>query len=307
MTDVPIDSLREALHARAAALGFPDTSAALITDHFLDAELRGAPTHGAERMRWLAGFRDLEPEAHPRLVERSDGLARWDGAGAVGYVALAEALDHEADAAPEGARLVVVGRCFPTGRLGWFAERVARRGLLCLLVATSTPRIVHPDGGPPLLGTNPICLALPGRDGPTVVDVSMGRVTYGTVLHAAATGALLPEGAARRPDRSPETDPAQVIADRAGIVPFGADQAYKGFAVATAVELLCGALAGTDDYSAVGLVAHPQADPVAWLRRVVEGRRVPGDHSRARLEQAVRRGTVTIPDDLWAWLRASGA
>ena len=230
-------------HARAAALGFPDGAAALITDHFLDAELRGAPTHGAERMRWLSGFRDLEPEAHPRLVERNDGLARWDGAGAIGYVALAEVLDHEADAPPDGARLVVVGRCFPTGRLGWFAERVARRGLMCLLVATSTPRIVHPDGGPPLLGTNPFCLALPGDDGPTVVDVSMGRITYGTVLHAAATGALLPEGAARRPDGSAETDPAQVIADRAGIVPIGADQAHKGFALAAVVELLCGALA----------------------------------------------------------------
>ena len=304
MTDVPIDALRAALHARAAALGFPDSSAALITDHFLDAELRGAPTHGAERMRWLAGFRDLQPDAHPRLVERSEGLARWDGNGAVGYVALAEALDHEVEHAPAGARLVVVGRCFPTGRLGWFGERVARRGLLCLLVATSTPRIVHPDGGPPLLGTNPICLALPGDEGVSVVDVSMGRVTYGTVLHAAATGRRLPEGAARRPDGTPETDPAQVIADRAGIVPFGADQAYKGFAIAAGVELLCGALAGTDDYAAVALIARPEADPVAWLRRVVEGRRVPGERSRAELEAATARGSVAVPDDLWAWLSA---
>jgi LDH2 family malate/lactate/ureidoglycolate dehydrogenase len=304
MTDVPIDSLREALHARAAALGFPDAAADLITDHFLDAELRGAPTHGAERMRWLSGFRDLEPTAHPRLIERSEGLARWDGNGAVGYVALAEALDHEAAEAPDGARLVVVGRCFPTGRLGWFAERVARRGLMCTLVATSTPRIVHPDGGPPLLGTNPICLALPGDPDPTIVDVSMGRVTYGTVLHAAATGARLPDGAARRPDGSSEADPHQVIADLAGIVPFGGDQAYKGFAIAAAVELLCGALAGTDHYAAVALIGRPQADPVAWLRRVVEGRRLPGDRSRAALGEATRRGAVTIPDDLWEWLSA---
>jgi LDH2 family malate/lactate/ureidoglycolate dehydrogenase len=132
----------------------------------------------------------------------------------------------------------------------------------------------------------------------------MGRVTYGTVLHAAATGARLPEGAARRPDGSPETDPAQVIADRAGIVPFGVDQAYKGFALAAGVELLCGALAGTDDYAAIALITHAEADPVAWLRRVVEGRRVPGDRSSAELEAATARGAVTIPDDLWAWLSA---
>ena len=46
---------------------------------------------------------------------------------------------------------------------------------------------------------------------------------------------------------------------------------------------------------------------MAWLRRVVEGRRVPGDHSHDRLDEALRRGTVTIPDDLWTWLAAAGA
>ncbi|HEY3766661.1 MAG TPA: Ldh family oxidoreductase [Gaiellales bacterium] len=302
MADVSIDELRSALHARAVALGFADAAAALITDHFLDAELRGAPTHGAERMRWLAGFPHLAPTAEPRQIERSEGLTRWDGSDAVGYVALAQALDSELEAAPDGAQLVVVSHCFPTGRLGWFAERVARRGLVCLLTATSTARIVHPDGGPPLLGTNPFCLALPGPAGPTVLDVSMGEVTYGAVLHAAATGARLPEGALRRADGSAESDPREVIADRAGIVPMGGDLAYKGFALAAMVELLCGALAGTDGFAAVALLAAPQAEPVARLRALVDGRRFPGDHSAATHAAALRRGRVTIPDDLWSWL-----
>ncbi len=59
-------------------------------------------------MRWLSGFSDLAPTARPRRARAREGLARWDGAGAVGYVALAEALDRELDAAPDGARLVVV-------------------------------------------------------------------------------------------------------------------------------------------------------------------------------------------------------
>ncbi len=302
MADVSIDELRSALHTRAVALGFPDTAAALITDHFLDAELRGAPTHGAERMRWLAGFPKLAPTAEPRQLERSEGLTRWDGEDAVGYVALAQALDSELEAAPDGAQLVVVSHCFPTGRLGWFAERVARRGLVCLLTATSTARIVHPDGGPPLVGTNPLCLALPGPAGPTVVDVSMGEVTYGAVLHAAATGGRLPEGALRRADGSAETDPREVIADRAGIVPMGGDRAYKGFALAAIVELLCGALAGTDGFAAVALLAAPQAEPVARLRALVDGRRFPGDRSADTYAAALCRGRVTIPGDLWTWL-----
>jgi LDH2 family malate/lactate/ureidoglycolate dehydrogenase len=304
VAEVSIAALHEALLARAAGLGFEPSRAAIVCDHFLDAELRGAATHGAERMRWLAGFSHPDPNVRPRQTGRSEGLSRWDGAGAVGYAALAEALDRETDPAPTGARLVVVERCFPTGRLGWFAERVARRGLVCLLTATSTARIAHPGGGPPILGTNPICLALPGPGEPTVVDVSMGRITYGAVLHAAATGASLPAGAARGPDGAPETDPAEIIADRAGIVPFGAEQAYKGFALAAVVELLCGTLAGTDGHAAVALLAQPHAEAVARLRELVGERRFPGDHSARARAEALRRGTVAIPDDLWAWLEA---
>ena len=54
---------------------------------------------------------------------------------------------------------------------------------------------MHPDGGPPLLGTNPLCLGLPGRPA-TVIDVSMGAVTYGAVLKTAAIGGELAPGAA---------------------------------------------------------------------------------------------------------------
>jgi LDH2 family malate/lactate/ureidoglycolate dehydrogenase len=305
MAEVSIASLRAGLLARADALGFAPETAAVVCDHFLDAELRGAATHGAERMRWLSGLSHPDPNTRPRQTGRSEGLARWDGGGAVGYVALAEALDREVEAAPAGARVVVVERCFPTGRLGWFAERVARRGLVCLLTATSTARIVHPDGGPPILGTNPLCLALPGAGEPTVVDVSMGRITYGAVLHAAALGAPLPDGAARRPDGASEPDPAEIVADRAGIVPFGVEQAHKGFALATMVELLCGALAGTGGFAAVALLAQPHADPVARLRELVGERRFPGDRGARTRAEALLRGTVAIPDDLWAWLEAT--
>jgi delta1-piperideine-2-carboxylate reductase len=305
VAEVPLAELRQALEARARALGFPPDAAALIADHFHDAELRGAANHGAERMRWLAGFTDLEPGARPERVDRTEGMARWDSAGAVGYVALAEALDRETADPPAGARFVIVERCFPTGMLTWFGERVARRGLVCLLTATSTARIVHPDGGPAVLGTNPLCLALPGDPEPTVVDVSMGAVTYGAVLHAAATGGRLPEDAARAPDGAPEPDPAAVIADLAGIVPMGGDLAHKGFALAALVELLCGAVAGTDCFAAVALLAAPRAEPVGRLRALVGDRRFPGDRSRTRRTAALARGTVTIPDDLWAWLTRS--
>lgn len=302
MSRVPIDELRDALESQAQALGFDQARSARLADHFLDAELRGATGHGAERMRWLHGFGDLQPDASPTLAERAEGLARYSAGGALGYLALAEVLDAELADPPAGARLVVVSQCFPTGRLGYFAGMGAAAGLLTLITATSTARIVHPQGGPPMVGTNPLCLALPGRP-PAVIDVSMGAVTYGAVLKAAATGRPLPDGSALRPDGIAEPDPAEVIADRAGIAPFGAAQAHKGFALALMVELLCGALAGTAGHSAVVLLAQPIDDPLARLRSAVDTRHMPGEGSLARLAESRRSGAVTLPDDLWTWLR----
>ena len=252
---------------------------------------------------WPDGRRRRARHGSLRPIAR-EGLARYDAGGSLGYTALAAALDAELADPPAGARLVVVADCFPTGRLGYFAERVARRGLVCLLTATSTPRISHPSGGGPLLGTNPLCLALPGEPGPEVIDVSMGRVTYGAVLKASAAGAALPEGAAVMADGMPTTDPSRIQADEAGIMPFGSDQAYKGFALALLVEMLCSSLAGTEGHAVVALLAAPVAAPMDALREAAGDRRLPGDRSAALLRAAEARGEVELPDDLWAWIDA---
>lgn len=304
MPQVPLDDARAAVEAGLRGLGYPPPRAALIADHLLDAEMRGTRSHGLGRLPWLAEQPGVDPGAAPTRCERIEGLARWDASGGIGYAALAEALDAELGDPPGGARLVVVEGCFPTGRLGWYAERVAGRGLICFVTATSPARIVHPAGGPPAVGTNPLCLAVPDGAAPVAVDVSMGRVTFGDVLAAAATGASLPAGASATPDSRLQTDPGEIVAGRAGIVPFGGDQAYKGFALAAMVELLVGALAETTGHAAVALLAAPRSAPAARLRAAVGDRRLPGDGSRARRERAAAAGSLDIADELWAQIGA---
>lgn len=304
MTTVSLPHLREVMTARALGLGFDHADADLLVDHFVDAEMRGAEGHGVERLRWLAGRPALEPRTQLSLLAREDGMARYDAHGSLGYTALAAAIDAELANPPTGARVVVVGDCFPTGRLGYYAERAARQGLVCLLTATSTARISHPTGGGPLLGTNPLCLAVPGDPEPDLIDVSMGRVTYGAVLKAIAAGETLPEGAAVTVDGDPTTDPKAIETDTAGVMPFGDDQAYKGFALALLVEVLCQSLAGARGHAAVALLAAPVAAPMDGIAAAAGNRRMPGEHSSHRYQAALARGTLELPDDLWRWLEA---
>ena len=243
--------MRPRTHERIAALGFSEADSATLTSHFLDAESRGKLGHGLSRVDWLETLPDLRPEASPRRLHGDDGYERWDGNGALGYLTLAAIVDAQLAAPPAHARVIVASNCFPTGMLGWYVRRLAAGGLAAALTATSPARLAHPDGGEPLAGTNPLAIAIPSSDGaPLVTDVSMGAVTYGDVLRGAA-----------RPDE---------------LVPFGGEQAHKGFALALGLELLVGALAG-EGFGAVLVVARPEADPVPTLRERAAGLRLPGD------------------------------
>jgi hypothetical protein len=161
-------------------------------------------------------------------------------------------VDTQLAAPPEHARVVVARDCSPTGSLGYWVRRLAGGGFVGVLTATSAARLSHPDGGEPLAGTNPLAIAIPSSDGrPLVADVSMGKVTHGDVL----LGAALPED----------------------LVPFGGEQAHKAFALALGLQLLVDALAASEGYGAVLVVARPEADPVPGLRARAAGLHLPGD------------------------------
>jgi len=244
-------SKRAEVLERLRQLGFDEPDVEVLADHFLDAEARGKAGHGLARVDWLTSLPDLRPKARPERLLAEPGFERWEGRGALGYLTLAAICDAQLADPPSHSRVVVAKDCFPTGMLGHWVRRLAEGGLVAILTATSPPRLGHPDGGPKLVGTNPIAIAIPSSDGhPLVSDVSMGQVTYGEVIAGKASEEEL--------------------------VPFGGDRAHKAFALAIGLQLLVDALAG-DGYGAVLVVARPEADPVPGLRARAVGVRLPGD------------------------------
>ncbi len=236
--------------SRLQALGLDGAAVEALVAHFTDAERRGKSGHGLSRVSWLETV-DFDPSARPLLLESEEGFERWDGHKALGYLVLEEIVEATLADPPDRARVVVARRCFPTGTLGYWVRRLAEGGLVAALTATSPRRLPHPDGGPPLTGTNPLAIAIPsGTGAPLVADVSMGAVTHGDVLAGAS---------------SPEE-----------LVPFGGEHAHKAFALAVGLELLVSALAGPE-HGAVLVVARPDHDPVPALRTLAAGRRLPGD------------------------------
>jgi (2R)-3-sulfolactate dehydrogenase (NADP+) len=240
----------EEARRRLAAMGLGQDAVAALVAHFEYAEAHGKTWHGLSRVAWLETL-DVDPGARPLLVESEEGFERWDGHGSLGYLVLEEIVRATLAAPPARSRVVVAGRCFPSGALGYWVRRLAEGGLVAVLTATSPRRLASPGGGTPLTGTNPLAIAIPSSDGrPMVTDVSMGAVTHGAVLAG-------------------EASPAE-------LVPFGAQHAHKAFALAVGLELLVSALAG-HEHGAVLLVARPDHDPVPAFRQLAGDLRLPGD------------------------------
>ena len=235
--------------SRLEALGFDHGDARTLWEHFDDAEQRGKLGHGHSRIPWLEELEGFDPRAKPRLVDDDEGLQRWHGGGAIGYLTLSSVVAHQLARPPARARVVVCEATFPTGTLGHYVRRLAEGGLVGVLTATSPARL-GPPGGPKVAGTNPLAIGVPSSDRrPVVVDVSMGAVTWGDVIAGLATEEEL--------------------------VPFGGRQWHKAFAIALGLQLLVDSLVTEAGHAAVLFVSHPEADPVPALRTT--GVRLPGD------------------------------
>ena len=123
--------------SRLRVLGFSERDAAVLAEHFLEADRRGKPSHGAVRIGWLETWDDLHPDARPERVVAEPGFERWVGRGALGYLTLSAICDAQLAEPPQRSRLVVAADTWPVGALGHWVRKLADGGLVALLTATS--------------------------------------------------------------------------------------------------------------------------------------------------------------------------
>jgi uncharacterized oxidoreductase len=166
---------------------------------------------------------------------------------------------------------------------------------------------VAPVGGKrPRLGTNPLCIGMPGgKDGPFVLDFGTSATAEGKVRIKRIAGEPVPEGWILDHDGKPTTDPNQLYGNPPGsILPMGGPQAYKGFGLAFMIEMLCSGLSGAP-------CAHADAPPPvgnsAWFAVLAPNHFAGVEHLQCQVSalEAYVRGvpliagvtSITLPGD----------
>lgn len=224
------------------------------------AELRGVSTHGVTRIpRYLEMIEqgDMNPRPAISVVVEGDAFAVIDADRAAGPLAMSIAVDAAVDRAKRGGvGIAFVKATTHTAALGFYTERAARAGAVCLAMAASGPTMAYHGARSAAVSTSPISIAAPnGEDDPIVFDMSTGVVSLGKLLTAARTSERLEQDWALDRNGMPTTDPKAAAIPR----PMGGP---KGSGLALMTEIVVSLLASnpilTDSIQRRADVRHRQ-------------------------------------------------
>jgi LDH2 family malate/lactate/ureidoglycolate dehydrogenase len=232
---------RDLAEGALEGIGYHGDEARIIADHVIDAALCGYEYSGLAKILNIPESEHFQLPRRPMQVLRETEVSlAFDGGNNVGMLALFHAAQATIKKATAfGIALVSVTDAWMSGRSAHYVEKIAKDGLVAIHTVASSHLVAPPGGMRPMLGTNPIAIAVPSSRGPIVLDMGTSAYMMTEVMLRERLGEILPEGVALGPSGEPTTDPAQ--ARRGALLPFGG---YKGFGLALMMQAL-GLLAGS--------------------------------------------------------------
>ena len=236
------DKLKSFVSAVMEDAGLYKQHAEQFAESLLYAQMRGIGSHGLTRLatyyrRAKEGL--VDPKAEPIILKDMPTLLLVDGNNNMGVSTATQIMDTCIDRAKE------YGTCFAAikggnhfGCASFFAERAAEKGMIGFAFANGPVAMAAIGGKEPVLGTNPMAVAIPaaGRK-PFVLDMATSVVARGKVALAAKEGREIPIGWGIDENGKDTTDPNAVKC----VLPFGGP---KGYGLALMIEVLCSCLSG---------------------------------------------------------------
>jgi LDH2 family malate/lactate/ureidoglycolate dehydrogenase len=228
------------------ALGVPRDRAHTVSVSLVAANLRGVDSHGVQMLvTYIQQLRagGINFGAVGRVASRSGACLVYDGENGLGQVVADRCARHAIRMARRSGLALVVARHsnhFGTG--AYWGQQLARAGCIGIVMSNACPAVAPWQGRKARLGTNPICMAVPGSEsGRWLLDMATTTVALGKLSHAAYLGqAAIPRSwGFLDPQGRPTTRVS--AAQRGSPTPTGG---YKGTGLGMMAEILCAVLSG---------------------------------------------------------------
>ena len=227
------------------AAGLSAEEAAVFSQSLLFADLRGIGSHGVTRLstyskRVSSGV--IRSHVEPEILSDFGAAITVDAKDGVGAYTARKTVDWCMDRASKyGCCCATVNHATHFGSAAFYTEYAAKQNMICYVISNSEASVVPTGGAVPMLGTNPLSLAIPaGRHEPYVLDMATSVVARGKVVLAKKEGRPIPGDWGVDRNGAPTTNPDDIL-NGGAMLPFGGP---KGYAISLMIDLMCSCLGG---------------------------------------------------------------
>lgn len=250
----------------------PDKEARLASDVLLSADLRGIDSHGLARLSgyvrlWEAKRVNSNPQI--KVVHETPSTAVVDGDRGLGLVVAPRAMEIAIEKAKQvGTGWVAVKNSNHFGIAGYHSMMALKHDMIGISMTNASPLVAPTFSVERLLGTNPICVAIPaGQQPPFVADFATTTAANGKLEILQRKNKDAPLGWIQNKQGLPSTNPNE-LKEGGALIPLGSDYehgSHKGFCLGAWVDIFSAVLSGAN-YGPwvppfVSFLA-PTADPV---------------------------------------------
>jgi L-2-hydroxycarboxylate dehydrogenase (NAD+) len=251
---VPVKNLFDFMIIALQKMGIPPNDARIIADVLITSDLWGVRSHGIAHLKMYherikAGLQ--LPITKWTVVKETPTTAVVDGGNGMGMVVGTHAMQLAIQKAKEfGLGAVAVRNSSHYGVAGYYPLMAVKEGLVGLSFTNAHPSTAPTFGTEPMLGTNPIAIAVPtDEDFPFMYDAATSVIPRGKIEVAARATKPIPKGWVINAQGNAVTDSSQIVAEmnknNMALLPLGGMGelmgGHKGYGLSTFVEIFSAA------------------------------------------------------------------
>jgi LDH2 family malate/lactate/ureidoglycolate dehydrogenase len=234
-------------------MGCSPADAKAATKVFIAAELTGLPSHGMIRLKdyfqlWQADRINITPNI--RIVHESPSTAVVDGDGAIGMLAATRSMEIAIEKAKTaGTGWVSTRGSNHYGLASYYTNMAIEHDMIGISMTIANPLVAPILSVTPMLGTNPIAVAVPAKSYPPFsADFATTSIARGKLAILAKKGEKVPFGFVQDKDGLPSDDP-DILKEGGSILPLGGpieSGGHKGYALGAIVDIFSAVLSGAN-------------------------------------------------------------
>lgn len=232
-------------------IGCPTEDAVLATTVLLFADVRGIDSHGVARLTGYVRLYEagrINPKPDVRIIHETPSTATVDGDKGLGLVVAPKAMQIAIDKAKlAGTGWVSVKNSNHYGIAGYHAMMALQQDMIGISMTNASALVAPTFSTERMLGTNPICVAIPaGEQPPFVADMATTTAANGKLEILQRKGGEAPLGWVQ--DKEGQATPdAHALKTGGALLPLGSDRdhgSHKGYALGSIVDIFSAVLSG---------------------------------------------------------------